>query len=232
MSTQPIFTRYLYDSKQVTNSLAWAIIEKKREEVLFWAYELYHSGFQTEVWYWVRDFYVNYYEEYNPLFKYHLDRFYLQWKETGDPCLIGTVVGTLSMRDRREDEKNFILLYKEDRHQMKPILDKPRNYLMHVSQYPIRFENVFAEDDDPECQKLELKRIRDAYLGPNWLYYCSETPVWLNRILEFGGRVAEDKKEILFETDEGLEAFYDRWGFEPDEQSAEMHKTHGICIET
>ena len=71
-----------------------------------------------------------------------------------------------------------------------------------------------------------LETVRNAYLGPNWLYYCIQTPVWEKRIREGGGKPVDGRVE--FETDDLLEAFYDKWGFEPDEQSVEIHKIHGI----
>jgi hypothetical protein len=215
----PIFTRYLYDGFQVRFSLQCAVLAKEREEALFWAYELYHSGFQQEVWDWVRELYSTYYEQYHPKLKKQIDRLFAQWKETEEVCLIGTVVGTLSVLERREDEnKKFIIMYKNDRHQTKPVTYPPRKYLEQVSLYPIRIED-----------QESMREIREAYLGPNWLYYCADTPIWWSRIEEHGGQVRNG--QIVFETDDELEAFYDKWGFEPDEQSRETHAKHGILID-
>jgi hypothetical protein len=46
---EPIFTRYLYIVPDVYASLLDAIENKKRDEALFWAYELYYSGFENEL---------------------------------------------------------------------------------------------------------------------------------------------------------------------------------------
>jgi len=73
---------------------------------------------------------------------------------------------------------------------------------------------------------LVLSRVREAYLGPNWLYYCANTPIWESRIREHGGKVIGER--VVFETDDKLETFYERWGLEPDEQPLEMHHWHGI----
>ena len=226
---QPVFTRYLYERLHVKYSLQWALVEKKREEALFWAYELYHSGFSEMVWQWIRELYERYYEDYNPRFSPQLDRMYLQWKETGNACLLGTVVGTLAIRDTKdlgkEKRERFIVLYKEDRHQTQDVVGKARNYLKQVTQYPIRPQSKYmAESFDG----LVSSKVREAYLGMDWLYYCAGTPVWASRIREGRGVVDDLGKRVAFESDDDLEAFYERWGFEPDEQCAEMHRWHGV----
>lgn len=227
---KPSFTRYLYERCHVEYSLQIALFEKQREETLFWAYELYHSGFQEEVWGWVRDLYMEYYVESNPRFETWLDRLYLQWKETCNACLLGTVVGTLALRDTGSigdlgKGEMFILLYTEDRHATREVKGNPRNYLKHVSQYPIRSKAI---DLVYHICNISPELIRDAYLGPNWLYYCTETPIWAFRIQEGGGKVIDER--VVFETDDLLEEFYERWGFEPDEQCMEIHQCHGIDL--
>jgi hypothetical protein len=233
----PIFTRYLYEFHQVKNSLQKSILEKKREEALFWAYELYHSGFKEETWEIVKQIYLQYYLEANPKFRTRLGKFYAEWLETGDDCLIGTVVGTLSVWDSvhfgqvstartiedvsSKGNKHFIILYKEDRHKTVPVEYPARNYLKNVSQFA-----VCPLEKDPYPNYLETSQ--NAYLGPDWLYYCVGSPIWEKRVREGRGHISG--KKIEFETDEQLEDFYDKWGFEPDEQSAEMHKIHGIYL--
>jgi hypothetical protein len=237
----PVFTRYLYERHQVEYSLQCALLAKCREEALYWAYELYHSGEtaqsertnQDDVWHWVRNLYVEFYEETNPRFKKLLDQWYAEWKESRDPCLLGTVVGTLAIRDRPrsrdrevegENTEKFVILYKEDRHQTQEVAGKPRNYLRQVSQYPIRKEAI---DLANYVLGISPEKVREAYLGPNWVYYCAETPIWASRIQEGRGKVLDGR--VVFESDDDLEAFYERWGLEPDEQCAEMHRWHGIC---
>lgn len=254
-----IFTRYLYEFHQVKCSLQFALLEKCREEALFWAYELYYSGFQEDVWNWVHDLYVEFYKEHNPKFNAYFEKLYLQWKTDNDSCLIGTIVGTLAMRDQdgNGNKEKFIILYaaptcesgtnrKKDRHQTQEV-KKPHTYLKQVSQFPIREEGIKLAKNK-FC--ISSENVREAYLGQNWLYYCAKTPIWESRIREGGGISVDESKSIVFamysereeegiqgfkrsgrenESDNDFEAFYDKWGFEPDEQSAEMHKWHGCA---
>ena len=213
LNIEPIFTRYLYEKEQVKRSLALAIGEYAREEALFWAFELYHSGFQEEVWALISELYT---DVENPSFSRFLEN---TWNQTKDACLLGTIVGTMSVRNN----SRFIILYREDRHATATPhslgTGQAYQYLNQVSHYPIRVE-----------ESENSARITDAYLGGNWLYYCRNCPVWKDRITRGGGRACNATKTVLFDSDDALEAFYDEWGLEPDEQSREMHLMHGAAI--
>ena len=58
----------------------------------------------------------------------------------------------------------------------------------------------------------------------HWLYYASFSPIWEERILQFQGTVNHDTKRVDFINDEYMETFYEHFGFEPDEQSAETQE--------
>ena len=214
-----LFTRYLYELSFVENSLELSLLDKNREESLFWVYEMYHSGFKIRAWQFTIELYTTHYlKKYNK-FKPRLDKLYAEWNETGNDCLLGTVIGTLASWNIA-DNRQFIILYREDRYATKPVISQPHHYLKQVSNYAVRFnENVDLNI---------LQEVRDAYLGQNWLYYCSKTPIWQERILSGNGIVDDEKKCVEFINDDALELFYDTWGFEPDEQPIEIHILHGI----
>jgi len=71
MNNEIQFTRYLYEKEEVKLSLILCILNKK-EEAIFWAYELYYSGFKTEL---INLFWTMYYDFYytsNPSFEKYL----------------------------------------------------------------------------------------------------------------------------------------------------------------
>jgi len=71
MNSELHFTRYLYVKEEVKLSLILCILNKKDESV-FWAYELYYSGFKSEL---IQLFWTMYYDFYytlNPLFEKYL----------------------------------------------------------------------------------------------------------------------------------------------------------------
>lgn len=227
---EPVFTRYLYEYLHVKHSLAGALLDGEREEALFWAYELFHSGFQEDVWAFVREVYHEYYSALNPRYQSWLDKFYTEWKTTGNDCALGSAVGTLAIRkwkleDSDESEK-YIIVSREDRHKTAaPVPSKAYQYLGIVSKYGVRPE---VHDTVGCLYGLTMESVREAYLGGNWLYYCRKSPVWFNRICIGRGMVDDLGKRVTFPSDDELEAFYGVWGLEPDEQCKEMHICHGI----
>jgi hypothetical protein len=55
-----------------------------------------------------------------------------------------------------------------------------------------------------------------------WLMCASYSPVWMARIVAYGGSIVANK--IVFAEEEGEEAFYERYGYEPEEQTMEVQR--------
>lgn len=70
-----IFTRYLYIKDEVKKSLLIDLMLKNEEKSLFWAYELYYSGFKNELLDLLWTIYYDIYYTLNPmLYKYLLQQ--------------------------------------------------------------------------------------------------------------------------------------------------------------
>jgi hypothetical protein len=54
----------------------------------------------------------------------------------------------------------------------------------------------------------------------NWEYYAIRSPYWKERFNRYGGCVKQGK--IVFNTDDELEEFYDKYSLEIDEMSREV----------
>ena len=65
------FTRYLYEIEEVKIALLLSLLNKS-EEVLFWAYELYYSGFKQELVDLIWKIYYEFYSSLNPAFEVYL----------------------------------------------------------------------------------------------------------------------------------------------------------------
>ena len=57
-----------------------------------------------------------------------------------------------------------------------------------------------------------------------WLYHASFSPVWRDRILQNGGKIDNRSKKVIFMKEEDMEAFYDKYNYEPDEQPLSLQK--------
>lgn len=71
MNNELYFTRYLYVKEEVKLSLVLCILNKK-DEAIFWAYELYYSGFKTELIHLFWSIYYDFYYTLNPSFEKYL----------------------------------------------------------------------------------------------------------------------------------------------------------------
>lgn len=64
--------------------------------------------------------------------------------------------------------------------------------------------------------------ILDDYRS-NWLYYAAKsTPIWKERLAEYGGQVDEETGWIRWGDDDGEELFYEAYGYDPEEQPVEV----------
>ena len=73
------------------------------------------------------------------------------------------------------------------------------------------------------------RHIFDADLGVEninlyWEYFAYQTPIWSSRFNKYNAVLDNAKKRIVFKNDDDMEAFYDSFGLEPDEQSLEVQK--------
>jgi hypothetical protein len=66
-----IFTRYLYEKEEVKFALLVELLNKT-EDALFWAYELYYSGFIDELTELLWKIYYDFYATLNPNFENYL----------------------------------------------------------------------------------------------------------------------------------------------------------------
>lgn len=232
----PIFTRYLYDKPDVKHSMLAALLLRERDEALFWALELYYSGFVSELVEWIQWIYTHYYAEHNPRFgKYISD--VLKYKGQTD-LVIGSIVSNFAHRTPNmnigvsplnlgnpvSESRIYIVLYERDveafrREPGANVL--PRNYLKEGCRYPIR------------QAKSEAKSEKDAEYLANWLYYAAlETPVWQSRVSAYSSfRLDHPTQTAVFDDDDQLESFYDKYGLEPDEQPLSIHHMRGFFLD-
>ncbi len=80
--TTPIFTRYLYVKEQVEIALLLSLLEKRTQCSLFWAFELYHSGFPRETIQIIKTIYSSIYEINNPKFKRYFNKKEKDWSNS------------------------------------------------------------------------------------------------------------------------------------------------------
>ena len=71
----PVLTRYLYHCEEVCHSLLTCLLVKSSfEETLFWASEIYYSGYQKEIWELLWKIYYDFFAIRNPKFEKKIKR--------------------------------------------------------------------------------------------------------------------------------------------------------------
>lgn len=104
-----IYTRYLYDKKCVEYSLFVSLLNKNKEEALFWGLELFHSGFKDEL---IVLLWRYYYELYAPFYinlEAHILKYTKLWMNNRlDDTYIATIITNLCERDACVD---FYIMY-------------------------------------------------------------------------------------------------------------------------
>jgi hypothetical protein len=201
-----IFTRYLYLKKEVINSLIWAILNNEEDEALFWAYELYFSGFESRLFKVLADFYYIYYEDSS------LDNSLLnEWhKDKNKHYIIGNIIqymihGISTFCEI--DVINYFTIEEENGY----------NVLLKACKYPLKRQSCCEKNTlliEPGCIDNNILSL--------WLYYASYTPIWLKRINDYGGSQNKELKKIEFENDEMEDLFNKLYDYEPDEQKYEL----------
>ena len=64
----------------------------------------------------------------------------------------------------------------------------------------------------------------------HWEYYAYKSPIWKERFNKYKVKVSDKKQLIEFNDEDELEKFYEDYGYEPDEQSAEVQQKSSIEI--
>ena len=200
-----ILTRYLYDKGKVEETLNICIEKQDFQQSLFWGYELYYSGFQQEVLKLLENIYKTRFSKNHPKLGIYIKRKMVNTTQE----IVATIIKNLTMKNADIQESTNAKFVNVKSHHIESFMtkevDRPWKLLREVCLYGVI------------GKAYNLQEFRK-----NWLLYCLKTPIWLERIKEYGGRFEMDK--IDFQNEDQEEAFYNRYDCEPDEQSLEIQQ--------
>ena len=230
-------TRYLFSYIEVRQTLFVCILEKNYEEALYWGYELYHSGYKECTFEYL-------FMMYNKVFikrermEERLIGEYNKWKMDNElDETLGTIIInvcnekydisrftevylTIKCKKKEEDDKNsnlFILMGRKEikKYETLYLEGRMRDVLKNVYKYELRSEY----NDVFETEKLDMNERREA-ICMNWEVYAYRTPYWRRLIDEYKGSIVDNK--IVFENDDYLEEFYEKYYLDMDEQGSSI----------
>lgn len=135
--------------------------------------------------------------------------------------LISKLMGFFTKQEQKPKGKNFYVIIEPAMiEKYKTIVTTNAAYqtLPKVCLYsidPTHYLSLFEIPRHAEQKPMDMYHYK-------WLYYASFSPVWAARIQEYRGTVNHPKKVIEFGTEDNMELFYERYGYEPDEQKIEI----------
>jgi len=233
-----VLTRYLYIKEEVLTSLFISILNKDRQQALFWAYEYYYSGFKEEACYYLYSIYKQCFWSQHP----GLQKAFTKWHSRGHeiPEYIGHMVLNLCSPARKYELVHFlhktmpsevscnvsskrkVLLltfplgdlkyYNHGKHVAHPRTILKKRCLYAPERKWVKFLDCY-HCDYSYCDLFQIQT------SSKWLYYASFSPLWKSRIEQHDGVVDEVHERIMFKGEEQEELFYNHFGYEPDEQS-------------
>ena len=240
-----VLTRYLYIKEDVLMSLLISILEKEYDESLFWASELYFSGYEQETVEYIYAIYMNLFYSKNPklkrIMKVGLKRYnkgihiiaslLLNLTSKSRSFTLQYFISKQTQEDIIEDVKPKLQEIKNKETKIIIFSDtdqcnkydnyvgeiKQRLVLQRACKYKVRREWV----DVFEChyKDMNYNEIFDLYVS-NWLYYASFSPIWMERINKFKGKLNNNSNKIDFENEDYFEEFHEKYQYDIDEQPA------------
>jgi hypothetical protein len=100
--TNIILTRYLYIKDEVEIGLLAAILNKSND-ALYWAYELYHSGFQVRFFELIWQIYYEFFAILNPSLEAYFLRKYSDWIVSKEDIYVSIFIENLLIRPYNTD---------------------------------------------------------------------------------------------------------------------------------
>ena len=214
-TTNVVLTRYLYDLEGVVRSLHRALVERDYEKGIFWAYELYYSGFRKEILTILWRTYEDKFSANHP----KLGVYIRSKMDIDQPACIATVLKNFTMKNAEVPEQATVRFvnvkeYHIEKHRTREPAGETKlwKYLAAVCKYAV----LPRKEQENDMERLAVFRER-------WLYHASFSPIWRERILAHSGKVDEKACKVTF-SGEDEDAFYEKYGFEPDEQTLELQK--------
>jgi len=238
------FTRFLYYKPNVVSSLFISIFENNVEEALFWGYEIYYSGFENDLLDYLLYISENPFDQYKsdgsiePFIKSKhnistvkfIRKKYNEFKildktDQLRDCIIGTIIRNLTICQTITTSKTIRIIYKDkdiSKYREPVVSIKPHLFLSLNCIYPVRttmcsliIPKQFIETDYNYKEILENWRTR-------WEYHSAKSPFWWNIFELYSCSLNHQNKTIEFKNEDGEERFYEKYGYEPDEQLEEI----------
>lgn len=247
-------TRYLYIKEEVEMCLVAALLERDSlDECYYWLDELIGSGFDVRQLIW-KIFYDFYFEYHPKLESYVLRKQDARpvvrqlFRLSASPTVFrrrmaGDVPPTLESLANGRDVSTYwdcASTYTDATHRLLAMDTQLRVPEGDLRAITLIIGGQFRHEDAPALTSRPYRVLRERRrygihrdigalvpirrLSEHWEYDAYETPCWKERFRLYGGVPNHTTRRVEFPSDDALEAFYERYGYEPDEQSCAVQQ--------
>ena len=172
------FTRYLYEKDEVKITLLMSLLNKS-DEALFWAYELFYSGFKDELINWIWSIYYDFYYSKNASFEKYLSNKLNKMTDEFEDKLIALIINNLIIRPFSVDI--FIL---------KKITSTEAKEIILFPIFKKKLEKTLSNENYLEIASLILNKIDENF-------YVKTLAIVISFFIERGLKL--DEKKIIKE---------------------------------
>ena len=230
-------------------TLLISILEKDYDQCLFWASELYFSGYEKETIEYIYSIYSELFYSNNPRLKRIMETALKRYDK--GIHIAASMLLNLTSKMRIFTLNDFIAKNKEPE-EISNAKEKETKIMIFSDILEANKYNNFVQQTKyrfilKEACKYQVKRewvdvFECAYrdmnsnevyktITSNWLYYASYSPIWKERIEQHHGIIDEKNEKIYFENDDWFEKFHELYEYELDEQDKDVQsKIFGSSI--
>jgi hypothetical protein len=150
------FTRYLYVVDDVKSSMLLSILNKNKEEAMYWAYELYFSGLKEETFVYLTNIFNFIFLPTNMDLIEFIEKIQAEWVENPDRYwLLGTMVYNMTIRPY--DIRNFVKSFCNNNELIEMI--DTHNKIMEPVKRKIRIRLEYFAKMEKLASKLVLLKL-------------------------------------------------------------------------
>ena len=165
MSTSSIiFTRYLYEKHYVESALTLSLLNYQKEAALFWAYELYYSGFVEDLYSHFMTIFYDYYYILNTAFEKYLLNILDHGMMYDDITVYFIIVNLL----KRKYTLDVLLLKSLALH-----WENEDDFVPPTCGEEIRICCTHLNDDDEDKQEKEKEDDKNKYSSSSYTIHLS-----------------------------------------------------------
>lgn len=212
------FTRYLYIKQRVFYSLGTCILQKQVHESLFWAYELFYSGFQEELLSYLNRFRMDHFQNKPQGFSRFWDK--MQAEYLSNHSILATLIINLIRNNKTPRGKTLYIVYSEENIQEFKTVEANediRHYRILKTKCIYNSCKPINGALGPPIKTYDFNELADIWRN-KWLYYSYNTPIWKDRIDRYMIIMNHPDSSLTFKNEDDLESFSEKYGYEPDEQ--------------